>query len=181
MACHTAFIVLTTGHALSRQLIYAMRRKNANVHPKPTRPVENVTISHSGNKANVLLLPTAVVDETALYLPLRCEMPAGSATPLLLLLDSVLCQDREQLDTAMNQVRKLLRSDMPPVPNLSDVVGMLIKNRPDLACVASEHDNSLPLHFAASIGDVSVADILIAAVSLCSDRFVCLLLSRQCI
>jgi hypothetical protein len=78
------------------------------------------------------------------------------------------------LDTAMNQVRKLLNSDVPPVSNLSDVVGMLIKNRPDLACVASEHDNSLPLHFAASIGDVSVADMLVAAVScVLSDLFAC--------
>jgi hypothetical protein len=91
-------------------------------------------------------------------------MPAASTTPLLLLLDSVLCQDREQLETAMNQVRKLLRIDVPPLANLSDVVGILIKTRPDLALVSSEHDNSLPLHFAASIGDVSVADILIAAV-----------------
>ena len=111
-------------------------------------------------------------------LGLRCEMPAASTTPLLLLLDSFLCQDREQLETAMNQVRKLLCSEVPPLASLSDVVGILIKTRPDLACVASEHDNSLPLHFAASIGDVSVADILLAAVRNRGVKFIRLFLSQ---
>lgn len=91
-------------------------------------------------------------------------MPAASTTPLLLLLDSVLCQDREQLETAMTQVRALLQRD-PGLLSLSAIVGQLLAANPNLALVPSEHDNSLPLHFAASIGDIAVAELLIASVS----------------
>lgn len=92
-------------------------------------------------------------------------MPAASTTPLLLLLDSVLCQDREQLETAMTQVRALLQRDEPGLLTLSAIVGQLLAASPNLALVPSEHDNSLPLHFAASIGDIAVAELLIASVS----------------
>lgn len=90
-------------------------------------------------------------------------MPAASTTPLLLLLDSVLCQDREQLETAMTQVRALLQRDEPGLLTLSAIVGQLLAASPNLALVPSEHDNSLPLHFAASIGDIAVAELLIAS------------------
>ena len=93
-------------------------------------------------------------------------MPAASTTPLLLLLDSVLCQDREQLETAMNQVRILLQRDVPRHLPLSAIVRQLLTASPNLAMILSEHDNSLPLHFAASIGDIAVAELLIASVSL---------------
>ena len=87
-----------------------------------------------------------------------------STTPLLLLLDSVLCQDREQLDNAMQQVRTLV--DVPiSLSNLSEVVHALLEDNPQFASVTSEHDKSLPLHFAASVGDIRVAEILIAKVS----------------
>ena len=94
-------------------------------------------------------------------------MPS-STTPLLLLLDSVLCQDREQLETAMYQIRALLQRDVPCHLPLSAIVGQLLAASPNLAMILSEHDSSLPLHFAASIGDTHVAELLIASVSWCT-------------
>lgn len=94
----------------------------------------------------------------------RSIMPTDATTPLLSLLHSVLCQDREQLENAMSQVRMM---GVPPsMSNLSDVVPLLLEGNPQLAFLHSEHDKSLPLHFAASLGDVMVARALLAKVSL---------------
>ena len=99
---------------------------------------------------------------------LSFTMASGSTTPLLLLLDSVLSQDREQLDTAMQLVRRLLNRDIPDLlsTTLPEIVKQLLASNPDLAFIPSEHDRSLPLSFAASIGDVAVAELLINVVSL---------------
>lgn len=93
-------------------------------------------------------------------------MATASTTPLLLLLDSVLCQDREQLENAVNQVRHLKLPSRITLSNLSEVVEILLDDNPQNAFVPSEPDQSLPLHFAASIGNIKVAEVLYAKVSL---------------
>ena len=45
------------------------------------------------------------------------------------------------------------------------IVDQLLKHLPHLAYTASQHDGSLPLHFAASLGNISVAQILLQNVS----------------
>jgi hypothetical protein len=95
-------------------------------------------------------------------------MPTEATTPLLLLLDSVICQDQDQAQNAMSQVRKLGVPSSVPIQNLSEVVRLLLEVKPELASLACEHDKSLPLHFAASLGRVAVAEALIAKVSLSS-------------
>jgi hypothetical protein len=87
-------------------------------------------------------------------------------TPLLLLLDSVVSQDRERLELAIQQIHELVDRELPVMPRISDIVKNLLEVHPNLAFVPSEHDNSLPMHFAASIGDTDVANILYRYVRL---------------
>jgi hypothetical protein len=81
-------------------------------------------------------------------------------TPLLLLLDSVISQDRERLELSMQQIYELFDQNLPVMSRISDIVMHLLEKDPNLAWIPSEHDNSLPMHFAASIGDTDLANIL---------------------
>eukprot|EP00531_Pseudo-nitzschia_arenysensis_P018427 CAMPEP_0116137322 /NCGR_PEP_ID=MMETSP0329-20121206/12189_1 /TAXON_ID=697910 /ORGANISM="Pseudo-nitzschia arenysensis, Strain B593" /LENGTH=605 /DNA_ID=CAMNT_0003632235 /DNA_START=210 /DNA_END=2027 /DNA_ORIENTATION=+ len=103
---------------------------------------------------------------------------------LLLLLDGILSQDEQSTVTALKQIKKLdpnchylkgveedSTSDFAPefeyesplrsASALEGIIERLLKINPDLAKVASESDGSLPLHFAASIGNIKVAALLL--------------------
>ena len=109
-------------------------------------------------------------------------------TPLLLLLDGILSQDEQSTGAALAQIEKLdptiqylhhmqppqgsSGSDSPDSPELYEsplrsastlecIVGRLLAIKPHLARVASESDGSLPLHFAASIGNLRVVALLL--------------------
>ena len=108
-----------------------------------------------------------------------------STTPLLLLLDSFLSQDSERIREARARIRQIVAnaSDgnpalkaaaLAPIDNRSasstctllQDVDMILAAFPNLASVASDHDGSLPLHFAASIGNVQVATRILSQVRL---------------
>ena len=106
-----------------------------------------------------------------------------STTPLLLLLDGILSQDESQARSATSQMVDLVPSlglEFPEKFNdgaeasssavlpwlrsterLTRVIRRLMEAFPLLASVPSKHDGSLPLHFAASIGNVHVARLLL--------------------
>ena len=89
-----------------------------------------------------------------------------STTPLLLLLDGVLSQDRNQTTVAMKQIQDMvpLRIEESPLRSaeaLARVLHVLMESHPHLASVPSGRDQSLPLHFAASIGNIQVAASLL--------------------
>lgn len=96
-----------------------------------------------------------------------------STTPLLLLLDSVLSQEADRIRDARTRIREMVAKLNPalaarPAPKGSSAllhdVEMLLTAFPNLASVESTHDGSLPLHFAASIGDVRVARRILTQV-----------------
>mmetsp|Transcript_37879 Transcript_37879/g.92191 ORF Transcript_37879/g.92191 Transcript_37879/m.92191 type:complete len:639 (-) Transcript_37879:782-2698(-) len=101
-------------------------------------------------------------------------MPS-SASPLLLLLDGILSQDNETTQAAMEQIGQLdpkltaymsyhnMGSPIRSSAALEVVVDALMGRMPHLARVASDSDGSLPLHFAASIGNVRVASLLLTS------------------
>lgn len=101
-------------------------------------------------------------------------------SPLLLLLDGILCHDEHSIATALNQIKKIdpdfqfvesIETDSSPSSEyesplhsasaLERIVERLLKVKPELARVASESDGSLPLHFAASIGNIKVTALLL--------------------
>jgi ankyrin repeat protein len=90
-----------------------------------------------------------------------------TTTPLLLLLDGILSQDEERTDLALRQIQELVpnqplsESPLRSAYALEGIIQTLMTYQPHLAQVASKHDGSLPLHFAASIGNVRVAKLLI--------------------
>jgi len=94
----------------------------------------------------------------------------SNGSPLLLLLDGVLCQDEESTGNALIQLEKLdpsfnsshvSISPLRSASTLEKIVKHILIIKPHLARVASESDNSLPLHFAASIGNIKVASLLL--------------------
>ena len=108
-------------------------------------------------------------------------------TPLLLLLDGILSQDEQSTSIALEQIKKLdpslasitfsesvsdndidndeqSSSSLSPLRSasvLEDIVGRLLGIQPQLARIPSENDGSLPLHFAASIGNIRVTALLL--------------------
>ena len=86
---------------------------------------------------------------------------------LLLLLDGVMSVDEQSTAPALEQIKKLnpdfqcLKSPLRSASALETIVEHLLKIKPELARVASESDGSLPLHFAASIGNIKVAALLL--------------------
>ena len=97
-----------------------------------------------------------------------------STTPLLLLLDSVLSQEPDRIRDARTRIRQVVAKVNPEAaaqpmmqgPNfLIQDVDMLLTAFPQLASQKSTHDGSLPLHFAASIGNVQVATRILSQVS----------------
>jgi len=102
-----------------------------------------------------------------------------STTPLLLLLDGILSQEDARVESAMKDITQMLlkagiflqlpqpeESLLRSEPNLFAVIQLLMSAYPDLTAVPSSHDGSLPLHFAASVGDVQVANLLLTQVSI---------------
>lgn len=95
---------------------------------------------------------------------------APHSTPLLLLLDGVLSNDEERVKTAMEQIRSLigsrggaLRTSDPnqlSETSLLATVEQLMIYCPEMSGYTSQHDGSLPLHFAASLGKVDLVRIL---------------------
>ena len=106
-------------------------------------------------------------------------MPSAASTPLLLLLDSVLSQDEDEVRNVMTDVSNRLRKagvSLPPLLQKDLIAPMrstealcmtiqaLCATFPLLAQTCSEHDGSLPLHFAASLGKPAVAGLILAQV-----------------
>ena len=108
-----------------------------------------------------------------------------STTPLLLLLDCILSQDHGQIRAARARVRQIVAdaSDansalkaaaLSPINYgdnaasfhnlLQEDVDMILTAFPHIASVKSDSDGSLPLHFAASIGNVPVATRILRQV-----------------
>lgn len=91
-----------------------------------------------------------------------------SVSPLANLLEGVHNQRRNQVDEAMTQIRTLLHPsalqlvlDGSPA-GLSEVIRLVLARHPELACIVKRDDGSLPLHHAASLGDIPIAELLLA-------------------
>lgn len=105
-----------------------------------------------------------------------------STTPLLLLLDTVLSQEADRIRDARTRIRQVVakvnlglagRPLQQGANYLMQDVDLLLTAFPNLCSVQSTHDGSLPLHFAASIGDVKVATRILSQVSsLCADGII---------
>jgi ankyrin repeat protein len=91
----------------------------------------------------------------------------SATTPLLCLLDAILSQDAVKTATALEQIQDLVNigplqeSPLRSASALEHIVQSLMMHHPYLAQVASSNDHSLPLHFAASIGNTRVAGLLL--------------------
>jgi hypothetical protein len=103
-----------------------------------------------------------------LTVPFPCfAMPL--TTPLLRLLDAVISQDDAQIEPATNAVRQTLLPficipELITTANLAEVIRLVLRHYPSLASASSIQDGSLPLHFAASLGNVGVASVLYSMV-----------------
>ena len=94
------------------------------------------------------------------------------ATPLLFLLDGVLSEDECRVEEALAEIERLGCPCPPPTSSspcfckeaLVEVLSSLLSRYPDMAAFPSEHDGSLPLHFAASLGYVPAAKIILSKV-----------------
>lgn len=100
-------------------------------------------------------------------------------TPLHLLLDGILSNDYEQVNEAVNYVANSQPSSMTPAQHsklvsimlqarsstntITNIVQFILQRDPDMASVKSAVDKSLPLHFAATLGNKDVAAMLIKA------------------
>lgn len=99
----------------------------------------------------------------------------ASTTPLLRLLDCILSQDAERTRCTvrsicmdLKEVGRSLELDTSPLmsaASLCTVIQELLSAFPQYAKIPSAHDGSLPIHFAASLGSVEAARIIIDAVS----------------
>ena len=93
-----------------------------------------------------------------------------TATPLLFLLDGCLSRDEDRVQEALQEIVEVMgpAGRMPALAAspcvcplaLCQVLTALLAVRPDFCRLPSEHDGSLPLHFAASLGNVEVASIV---------------------
>ena len=111
-------------------------------------------------------------------------MPRGT-TPLLILLDELLPRDANDVDqqqhqrTAINKAlhdmnEMLVNVGCPSLPRYSfpletqDVVTILdifLRTFPSAAYAPSTYDGSIPLHFAATLGNVPIASTIFKFVS----------------
>lgn len=99
------------------------------------------------------------------------ETERCGVTPLLFLLDGVLAQDERRVGEALQEMKSL--GCLPSPPNISpctskqsllEVLSALLDADPQSASVKSEHDDSLPIHFAASLGSVQVTKLILSKV-----------------
>ena len=99
-----------------------------------------------------------------------------TATPLLFFLGGCLSRDADRVQEALEEIVEAMESAGCMVPGLAasrcvcsaalrQVLNTLVALRPDFFRLPSEHDGSLPLHFAASLGNVEVASIVFHKVS----------------
>lgn len=97
---------------------------------------------------------------------------------LLLLLDTIIGQDASEIRSVMRQVLNEIRSagiemsswnevadPLHSTDHLCRIIQALIQAKPGIVQIASSHDGSLPLHFAASLGKPKVAQFLLSQVS----------------
>jgi hypothetical protein len=108
-----------------------------------------------------------------------CDKRCG-ATPLLFLLDGVLSQDEGRIHEALQEMVVLgcfgvgIDGGGPLLPfssspctsreSLLTALTALLHIYPEFAAIKSEHDDSLPIHFAASLGSVPVAELIFSKV-----------------
>jgi len=103
---------------------------------------------------------------------------ASAVTPLLFLLDGCLSNDADRVEEAVQEIRdlgvhlhqhhQLDDAHMllnPATGALCRVLQALLAQYPEYCQYQSEHDGSLPLHFAASLGNVAAARIIWDKVS----------------
>lgn len=93
----------------------------------------------------------------------------GTASPLAQLLEGIHGKKREQVDEAMARIRTLLAPTFKPAldgtsQGLFQVIRCAISQKPELACAINPEDGSLPLHHAASLGDIAISDLLLRTV-----------------
>ena len=101
----------------------------------------------------------------------------ASKTPLLLILDGLLSRDEARVDSAVHEIRKELiqcgqalwlpvheRSSADVPADVLFAIEELLRVKPEIASIPSDHDGSLPLHFAASLGSVEVAAYIFSKV-----------------
>jgi hypothetical protein len=100
--------------------------------------------------------------------------------PLIQLLDGVLAQSERRVRVAVTEITRMLlehdgtilqlphpeSSTLSCVMNLHAVLQTLLNVFPEFASYPSQRDVSLPLHFAASIGNIQVASLLMSKVRL---------------
>ena len=105
----------------------------------------------------------------------------ASMSPLVQLLEGVHGKQRERIDEAMAQIRALLklspsdRLDMDGTPDrLCNIVRLVLSRIPELACVVNPDDGSLPLHHAASLGDIAVTELLLSTVRATASNGACM-------
>lgn len=93
-----------------------------------------------------------------------------SVSPLAKLLEGIHSQRRDQVDSAMTQIRARLleASDLFVMDRssagLREVIRLSLSKHPELACAVNPEDGSLPLHHAASLGDIPICQLLLATV-----------------
>lgn len=98
-------------------------------------------------------------------------------TPLLLLLDGIMSKSEDRTLAAVTEINRLLgrknvayvlphpgQSPATCAANLSTIIGALLQVHAELASLPSQRDGSLPLHFAASLGNVQVASLIMSKV-----------------
>jgi hypothetical protein len=105
-------------------------------------------------------------------------LPPCCQQPLIQLLDGVLAQSERRVKIAVTEITRILlahdgtvlqlqypeRSTVLSVTNLYSLLQTLLAVFPAYAKYPSQRDVSLPLHFAASIGNIEVASLLLSKV-----------------
>jgi hypothetical protein len=81
------------------------------------------------------------------------------SSPLLLLFDGYLSQDQERVEQALEMITGEPSIDFEQV-NLFATLGKYLQTNSHMAAIPNSHDGSLPLHFAASFGNVAVAELI---------------------
>ena len=85
------------------------------------------------------------------------------SSPLLFLFDGMLSQDDEQVQEALTAIAR--DCQIPPQMPVYPLLAHYLHRYPHVAAIPSTHDGSVPLHFAASLGNVAVAELIWSHVS----------------
>mmetsp|Transcript_27074 Transcript_27074/g.39615 ORF Transcript_27074/g.39615 Transcript_27074/m.39615 type:complete len:166 (+) Transcript_27074:125-622(+) len=88
----------------------------------------------------------------------------ATTTPLLRLLDSWMSRNDRQVQEVYTEIQTCIPHLRLVHPSPTSVLQTLLDHSPSLATIASEQDGSLPLHFAASLGNVAVASMIYSKV-----------------